>query len=220
MGPFLVVGAACFGGAVAIGLITSAAVQAASSSTQPLAVRALYVLSVAFREGTGVLGVIIGFLAITLADVGDGSTAIVVAVLAVGGAVAGLILASRGGPDVARLRSLGVPFIGGLGTLGLVVAVLGVIMGSGATMKTGDGPFAIVALILFVVQLLAGILAARDIAELGGSPSGGDAAVTTPGTLEYVRARAIRVAALMQLIVVAAVTIAILLLVTSTPRAT
>jgi F0F1-type ATP synthase membrane subunit c/vacuolar-type H+-ATPase subunit K len=213
MGPLLVTGAACFGAAVGIGLVTGAAGRAFGQTAEPAAVRGLYIVLAAFIEGIGVLGVVIGVQAIFVSDVGDSSAAIVAAVPAVGGAVAGIILAGRSALSWRSPVFVGTRFIAGLGVLGVVIGVLAVEMGGGRTIEGGDGPFVIIALVMLAAAIGHGLSGARSLDALGEARSGGPSGIGTPGTVEFVRMQAIRRAAFFELAAVLAVVVAVLLIV-------
>lgn len=219
MGPLLVTGAACFGAAVGIGLITAAASRALAETAEPLAVRGLHVILIAFLEGIGVLGVVIGLLAIMAAGVGDTSSAIVAAVPAVGGAIAGLILARGADQGSIRPQRVGLPFIGGLGVLGIVVGVEAVLIGDGRAIGGGDGPFAIVAVVLLATAIGGAVSGARGLGAIGLARSSGPSGIGVPGTLEYERMQVIRRAAVVQSIAIVAAVVAIALIVAGAPKA-
>lgn len=213
MGPLLVTGAACFGAAVGIGLITAAAERAFERTAEPAAVRGLYIVLAAFLDGIGVLGVVIGILAIFLADVGDTTGAVLAAAPAVGGAAAGIILAGRAALSWRSPVFVGTRFIGGLGVLGVVVGTFAVMMGSGRTIRSGDAPFVIIAFVMLAAAIGLGLSGARGLDALGQARSGGGSAAGTPGTDEYIRARVMMRAAILEFTAVVVVTGAILLIV-------
>lgn len=215
MGPLLVTGAGCFGAAIAMGLITAAAGRALSETAEPLSVRAVYILLAAFIEGMGVLGVVIGILAIAEAKIGDPSSAVVAAVPAVGGSVAGIILALRGGRSAVRI--LGLSFIVGLGYLGVVVGVLAIAIGEGARLGMGDAPFAIIAIVYVVAPIGLGISGVRSIADVGRARSVGPSGIRQPGTVEFLRIRVVGRAALFQTVTIVATVAATLLVVLGGP---
>lgn len=218
MGPLVITGVACFGAAVGIGLITAAAGGAIRQGAEPRALGGLYLTLTAFIEGIGVLGAVIGILAIVFARVGGASAAIVAAVPAVGGAVAGLIRASSAFGARMPLLALGIPLIAGLGILGVLVGALAVLNGEGQPIQGDTLPFATVGLVLFAVAIGHGESGARGFDELGDISSGGASAMGTPGAAESIRMRTIRRASILQMATVVAVAVAVILIVTNGQR--
>jgi F0F1-type ATP synthase membrane subunit c/vacuolar-type H+-ATPase subunit K len=218
MGPLLVTGAACFGGAVGIGLITAAAARALADTTEQGAIRGLHLVLIATEQAIGVLGVVIGILAIVVAGVGDTTSAIVAAVPAVGGAVTGTILARHAGKAGIR-TPLGLPFIGGLGLLGVVVAIEAVVIGKNRAIGAGDLPFAIVALVMLCAAQWGGVTGARGLERAARGRSEGPSGLRVPGTLEHERVLAIRNATVVQSTAIVAAIVAIALIVVGAPKA-
>jgi F0F1-type ATP synthase membrane subunit c/vacuolar-type H+-ATPase subunit K len=218
MGPLLVTGAACFGAAVGIGLLTAAAARALADTTEQAAIRGLHLVLIATEQAIGVLGVVIGILAIVVTGVGDTTSAILAAVPAVGGAVTGTILARRAGK--VRIRTpLGLPFIGGLGLLGVVVGIEAVVIGKHRAISAGDGPFAIVALVLLTAALWGGVTGARGLESAARGRSEGPSGLRVSGTLEHERMRAIRNATVLQSTAFVAAIVAFALIVIGAPKA-
>ena len=208
MGPLLVTGAACFGAALGIGLITAAASRALAETSEPKALRGLQMLLLATEEAIGVLGVVIGILGIVIAGVGDTSSAIVAAVPALGGMAAGMILALRTDRGSIRAQPIAFRFMGGLGLLGVVAGIEAVTIGNGHTIRGSDGLFAIVAVVFLSAALFGGVSGARGLAGL-----------RVPGTLERVRARAISRALLVQSSAIVAAVVAVIIIVSGAPKA-
>ncbi len=91
--------------------------------------RSLAIISIAFCEGIAVLGIVAGLLAIFM----DGPVARIdetlAAALPIGGAVLGVVLIVRDRATTDRLVAIfAAAFVLGLGTLGLVVSILGTII--------------------------------------------------------------------------------------------
>jgi len=122
-----------------------------------------------FCQGIGTFGDVAGLLAIFV----DHAGAMVVAGPSVAGAVIGLVLVLRPDPADHGLRGLGVAFILGLGTLGIVVGILAVMVGAGAAVG-GVGVLTlagIVALIACVSIVLRGGQALERVSRGGAPPN-------------------------------------------------
>ncbi len=165
MGPFWLTGIVLFGATMALGLLTSS-VRPLGTPEAAAPARSLFVIHAAYIEGIGILGVVVGLLAITN---GLPAAPIVVAGPAVVGAGVGL------GIVLARRRSLepttttiGAMFIVGLAVLGIVVAILGRTLAVQRTVEVLDWPF-----------IVGGLVAAAAALEIGRS--GGIAVGNTIG---------------------------------------
>lgn len=129
MGPLLMTGLACFGAAVGIGLLASAAVlpagPPAAVASYRLASRSLVIVLAAFAEGVAVLGIVVGLLAVESGLVTDPADGIFAAGPALLGALIGLglILVHSSTLD-ARTAAFCAMFTIGIGLLGVVVAAL------------------------------------------------------------------------------------------------
>ncbi len=84
MGPMLFTGLACLGAAIAVGLLSSRTSPPSPGAAVPEASRALAIVLMAFAQGIGVLGAVVGILAVvfgTVAEPSDGVYAVVPAII-------------------------------------------------------------------------------------------------------------------------------------------
>ena len=129
MGPLLMTGLACFGAAVGIGLLASAAVLPAGPpariASYRTASRGLVIILAAFVEGVAVLGIVVGLLAVESGLVADPSDGIFAAAPALVGAIIGLglILVNASTLDT-QTAAFCAMFTIAIGLLGVVVAAL------------------------------------------------------------------------------------------------
>jgi F0F1-type ATP synthase membrane subunit c/vacuolar-type H+-ATPase subunit K len=177
MSPLSLTGLACFGAAIAIGLIASGTWRPVAEPvrSQPSA-RGLAVISMAFCEGGAVLGVVVGLIAATTGLVPDPADGVLAAGPAVAGALVGLglILAKRRQID-PKVAEPAAAFIVGIAVLGIVVALMARYLHEPDSMSVATGPFALLGLINAASTLAMGVTSSRAVASLEGA----DASATT-----------------------------------------
>ena len=128
MGPLAMTGLVLLGAAIGLGLLASRS-RPASVRTDAPRIRALLTIAAAFIQGIGVLAVVVGLLAVELGDAAGQSSALVVAGLAVAGALLGIgIIARSAGRVDPQAALLGAMFTIGLGTLGAVTGILAIVL--------------------------------------------------------------------------------------------
>jgi F0F1-type ATP synthase membrane subunit c/vacuolar-type H+-ATPase subunit K len=209
MGPLVMTGLMAMGAAAAIGWIASRAPASARPGRQP-DIRAFAIVGLAFAAGIGVLGVVVGLLAVTLGLNPDSATTgyVAGAVPAVLGAIVGLVFIGR---DWSRLdpslRMIGLAFVISQAVMAVVVSSLaGVIRETG----TGRPPGGIVFLALGAVGALGtlgiGMTAGRGLGEVANAD---DASV------QAARSRALTRIVPFDVLGVAAAAVGIVLLVTA-----
>ena len=168
MGPMLMTGLITFGTAIAIGLIGSAAADVATSSANARAIRSARGILFAFCAGLGVLGTIVGLLAIFILPLSDPAAAPFVGVPAVVGAAAGLGLIARsphdGGWPVRAIYN-----VVGQGILGLVVAMLAILIATKPPGHVNDLVFVLLALVGAASALAVGVVSRRAIESMRGA---------------------------------------------------
>ena len=143
MGPLLMTGLTCFGSAVAVGLVASS--QARSRGpVEARAGRQLAIILIAFVTGSGILGVVIGVLAVMFGEVRDPGSGILAGAPAILGLVIGLAVLIRQAGDAERSTwTIGALYVVAIATLGLVVASLAVLISEIGRPPPPDWPFAV-----------------------------------------------------------------------------
>jgi hypothetical protein len=180
VGPLVFTGLALFGSAAAIGLVTAASSPppgptggprpgAIGSVTVVAAVRRLCLILIAFAMGLGVLGVVVGILAVEAVVPLDPASAVLVPALALIGAGLGFapVIKNRAelDPWVVSKAAL---FAGSLIVLAVVVAVLaGVIRATGAAQHPPD-VFLLLGLVSAAGSIGIGIVGAQSVRTLVG----------------------------------------------------
>jgi F0F1-type ATP synthase membrane subunit c/vacuolar-type H+-ATPase subunit K len=169
MGALLVAGLAMAG--AAIGIAQTAASARDGTGPNDALVRATAIVGMAFAQGIGILGTVVGLLAIFVLDAGDASSGVAEALVAGAGALVGLAIVARAGDAVdARVRLLGLLYIMGSATLGIVVGVLAALTGSGRAVGS-DAILAILGLIGFGAAISIGRIAAPALVAMSTTPS-------------------------------------------------
>jgi F0F1-type ATP synthase membrane subunit c/vacuolar-type H+-ATPase subunit K len=166
MGALLVSGLTLAGAAIGIALIAANA----RDGSGPDAARATAILGVAFAQGLGVLGAVVGLLAITVRDAGDTSSGIGVALIAGAGAVVGLAVVARGGGRGRTIRALGLMYVISNLLLGIVVGILAATLGGGRAVGL-DVVFVILGVIAFGAAIMIGRTAATALRAMSTAPS-------------------------------------------------
>jgi hypothetical protein len=185
MGPLLMTGLMSGASAIAIGIIASSSRRPAPS-THPLAPsRRLELILTAFAVGAGVWGILVGLLAVTFGAVDDPGTAWLAPVLAIGGAIAGLLPIVRNAADLDPwLVPKSLVFIGSLVVLAIVVAMLAVVIHEAGGRTPEAWPFAVTGLVGAASLLGLGVTGARSVTEIGAL---GDAAAVAPSSRALAR---------------------------------
>jgi F0F1-type ATP synthase membrane subunit c/vacuolar-type H+-ATPase subunit K len=200
MGALLVAGLAMAG--AAIGIAQTAAGARGGTGPNAALVRATAIVGMAFAQGIGILGTVVGLLAITVVDGGDATSGVVEACVAGAGVLVGLAIVARAGDAIdARVRLLGLLYIMGSATLGIVVGVLAALIGSGRVVGS-DAIFVILGLIGFGAAIKIGRTAGPALAAMS----------TTPSDAIDIRRRLIRTATITQSVGTIAMVAAIALL--------
>lgn len=172
MGPLLMTGLSCFGAAVALGLISTGTwpPDEAPVSRQVPTGRTLAFILMAFSLGVGVLGTVVGLLAIFVAgDVADPANALLAAGPAVIGGIIGLALVARQwGAGDSRISTLAAVDILSVVVLGIVVALLTVFIVQQPTKDLADWPFVILGLINGASALAIGATGATAVRAMRG----------------------------------------------------
>ncbi len=170
MGPLLLTGLACFGAAVANGLLAASTSRPAVETAPAARARALVVVLVAFASGIGILGVVAGLLAVFLGELRGPTAALLAAGPAVVGALIGLGLIVRrtgtldpGVSTIAALQTIG------MGVLGIVVATLAVTIVEKGTTRISDWPFVLLGLASATAAVAIGATGARVIPKITGT---------------------------------------------------
>ena len=162
MGPLLMTGLTTFGATIALGLIGSNAVPSARPGIPPPNVRSFFVILMALASGIGVIGVVVGTLAVVTGVVGDSSPVVALVVgPAILGTLIGLATIVRAGGTVDRtVSTMAGSFIAGQAILAGVVAMLAV------TIREVGGPSPAVP--PFVVLGVAAAAGAIGLGVVGG----------------------------------------------------
>src|SRR4051812_8385751 len=128
MGALLVSGLALAGAAIGIAQATANARE--GSGPDAALARATAIVGMAFAQGIGVLGAVVGLLAIFVLEAGDTNSGLVVALVAGAGAIVGLAVVARGGGGGRTIRALGLMYVIGNLLLGIVVGILAATLGT------------------------------------------------------------------------------------------
>lgn len=170
MGPLVMVGLAALGAAPAIGWISASTWRPPELFARGVpSARALTVVSMAFCAGLGILGFVIGILAVY---VGGGATTldeVMAALPAVAGALIGLAMTQRerDRTDAAMAIQAGT-FLVALGVLGVIAAFLATTVPV-AKSSPGGSLFAILGLVEAGAALGIGATSARSIRSMQGA---------------------------------------------------
>ncbi len=141
MGPLVMTGLVLFGAAIGLGVLASQTRPAADPADAPR-IRAILMVAAAFTQSLGVLAVAAGFLAVELGGAAGQTSAVLVAGLAVAGALVGIVLiaghAGRVDPPAVLIVAM---FVIGLGTLGATTGILAIALDEGGSSLPPDWPF-------------------------------------------------------------------------------
>ncbi len=172
MGPLLMTGLSCFGGAVALGLIAEATwpPDGAPVGRRVPTGRSLAFILIAFCVGVATLGTVVGLLAVFEAGaVTDTAFGLLAAGPAVGGGLIGLVLVARhwraGDPRISAFAAVNVL---GVAVLGCVVALMALFVVEEAPKDLTDWPFAILGLVSATSALAIGVTGASAVRALRG----------------------------------------------------
>jgi F0F1-type ATP synthase membrane subunit c/vacuolar-type H+-ATPase subunit K len=170
MGALLLSGLALAGAAIGI----AQAVANAREGSGPNAglARATAIIGIAVAQGIGVLGAVVGLLAITVREAGDTNSGIVVALVAGAGAVVGLAVVVRGGGTSRTIRALALMYVVGNLLLGIVVGILAATLGAGTAVGF-DAVFVALGLVAFGAAVMIGRTTAAALAAISTSPTDG-----------------------------------------------
>jgi F0F1-type ATP synthase membrane subunit c/vacuolar-type H+-ATPase subunit K len=200
MGALLVAGLAMAGAAIGIAQ-TAASAREGMGPTAAL-IRGTAIVGMAFAQGIGILGTVVGLLAILVIDAGDASGGVVEALIAGAGVLVGLAIVARAGDAVdSTVRLLGLLYIMGSAALGIVVGVLAALLGSGSAVGL-DAIFVTLGLVGFGAAVTIGRTAAPALVAMS----------TTPSDAMDIRRRFIRTATITQSVGTIAMVAAIALL--------
>jgi F0F1-type ATP synthase membrane subunit c/vacuolar-type H+-ATPase subunit K len=171
------------GAALGLTQIVRASATAPRDPTVLQPVRALAIISIALVEGIAVLAVVAALLGIFVRDIGtDGSAAVVGGLGVVGGTfgLIGILPAFRASnPEQRSLAIIGAAFIGGLATLGVVVALQMVLVGGGEPSPLAPAIYAALGLAGLGLTSLMGLAGARGIEAILAGGSVTEARATT-----------------------------------------
>jgi F0F1-type ATP synthase membrane subunit c/vacuolar-type H+-ATPase subunit K len=172
MGPMLMTGLACLGGAIGIGLIASGTWPATEPTPgRATSGRGLAIILIAFCQGGAVLGVVAGLLAIFIAGaVTRPEYGLLAAGPALVGALIGIILIARHWRVGDRLFSVVAGlYVLGLAILGSVVTLLAWLIIDVPAHRLSDWPFLILGLVSAASTLAIGVTGASAVASLRGA---------------------------------------------------
>lgn len=204
MGPMLMTGLACFGTAIAVGLLATSTSRPAEATAGASPSRSLAIVLIAFAMGSAVMGVVVGLLAIETTGVPDPASGVYAAGPAIVGAIIGLGLIVRGAGDVdLPTACFAALFLLGLASLGATVALLAMFIPTGGAAAPSDWPFVVLGLASGASALGIGITGSRSLQAMKGSDE---------PTAKAISARQIRRCLPLQVVAIGATVIAILLI--------
>ncbi len=169
MGALAMTGLACFGAAIAIGLIASAAPRTPGNAPVAPGIRGLAMILIAFTMGSAVLGVIVGLLTIFEPGIHDPTSGLLAVASALVGLVVGLGLmarnAGRADPQVSAFAAL---FIIGTAILAVVVAILAVFIPSEVVTTLANWPFVVLGMASAGATIAIGLSGAAALRSMVG----------------------------------------------------
>lgn len=164
-------GLVLLGAAIGLGLLASHSRPASVPADAPR-IRAILTIAAAFIQGIGVLAVVVGLLAVELGEAAGQTSALLVAGLAVAGALLGIgLIARTAGRVDPKAALLGAMFVIGLGTLGAVTGILAIVLDERASSLPPDWPFVAIGVISGACALAIGWIGGHALA----AASAGDA---------------------------------------------
>ena len=167
MGPLLMTGLMSGAAAIAIGMIASSSRRPVPSAHPLAPSRRFELILTAFALGAGIWGILVGLLAVTIGAVDDPGTAPLAPVLAIGGAIVGLLPIVRTAADLDPwLVPKSISFIGSLVVLAVVVALLAVVIRETGGRAPEAWPFAVTGLVGAGSLLGLGVTGARSVTEI------------------------------------------------------
>lgn len=130
MGPLLFAGLAILGAGIGLGRVAAAMPPRSAFPEGWMAAQSLSIIAFAYIEGVGVIGVVVGLVAIMTGLDGEPLTWLVPLVPGLIGTVLGLAQIQRADPAPdRRIARVGMLFIAGLGVLAIVLAIESVAIG-------------------------------------------------------------------------------------------
>ncbi|MEO8470404.1 MAG: hypothetical protein ABI573_12150 [Chloroflexota bacterium] len=171
MGPLVMTGLATFGASMGIGLLMSGTYPTSEpiDGSVPTS-RGLAIVLMAFCTGLGVLGVVVGLLAVMLAATIGPNDSLLAAVPAVAGALVGVAMIVRNRPSLnAALVPISISFIVAMAMLGVMVPVIATSLGDPGTKHPIDGPFGILGLVSLIASLAIGRTGATAVRSMNGA---------------------------------------------------
>ena len=190
-------GLAIFGAIVGIGRIALAPRPREASVLPVPASRRLALIFMAFIEGHGVLGVVAGIIAIMRGVEVEAATAPVVVILAVVGAVIGLLPIIRNRPELDPwVLSKAIPFMAGLVVLSIVLVILATVIEEIGTATPPAWAFPILGLVSAGASIPLGIAGLRLIEAAAGAEEWEVSAISSRALSTAIPFQAIAVIAL------------------------
>ena len=173
MGPLLMTGLHILGATVAIGLVASRVRPLAAPPTIPPTPRNLAIIAIAFCSGIGVLGAVVGILAIEAGQGSDAAGPALATVPAALGAIVGLALITRRWGEADRsVASIGAVFIVSQFVLAAVIGLLSVVLDEPARSPASAWLFAALGAVAAVSTIVLGVRGARGVELMATAPPG------------------------------------------------
>jgi hypothetical protein len=170
MGPLLMTALAVLGSSLAIGVVASRTPPPPPSFglTMPWPPRNLAIILMGFAEGIGVLGVVVGLLAVNIGLIRPEVNRVLAIFPGIAGAVLAILIAFRSdGAPYRQLQTIAVFFIAGLATLAGIVAFLSLLIDDIGTETRADWPFILAGFAAALAAFGIGWLGSEDIRALG-----------------------------------------------------
>ena len=172
MGPLLMTGLNIFGATVGVGLVAARMRPLAAPAAEPPTPRNLAMTAIAFCSGIGVLGAVVGILAIEYGLASDPAGPIAAIVPALLGAVIGLAIVARHWSETDRtVASIGVLFIGSQAVLAVVVGTLSVVLRESAGAALNPWLFAALGTVAAGSTIALGLTGARGVETMAAAPT-------------------------------------------------
>jgi F0F1-type ATP synthase membrane subunit c/vacuolar-type H+-ATPase subunit K len=163
MGPLAMTGLVLLGAAIGLGLLASRS-RPVSVRTDAPRIRAILTIAAAFIQSIGVLAVVVGLLAVELGAAAGQNSALLVAGLAVAGALLGIgVIARHAGRVDPQAALLGAMFAIGLGTLGAVTGIFAIVLDERGSDVPPDWPFVAIGVISGACALGIGWIGGRAL---------------------------------------------------------
>ncbi len=171
MGPLLMAGLSILGATIAIGIVAARAVPGDRPVSTPPTPRNLTIVAFAFASGIGILGVVVGLLAVTKGISRDESLPVLVVVPALLGALISFaVILRRTGPADQFVTTIAVLYDIALVVLASVIGILAAVIHRTLGFTFDTGLFALLGIISTVATIALGRAGAAGVEAMAAAP--------------------------------------------------